>query len=379
MAGTYIRTIEDLERATYFGSSADEVMSMGIEGIIQKSDAPILTSTTGVYNAIYGARLWTQANKEANVFGLVPKRPWDKTGFRMETSASSSTASDISIAQGGLIPDTTKGTYLEIAPTPKVEIKSFDMSDVQIALQGRDDVITWADFREAEGRTFANLLNRQLCTAGTNLASNMLESVDRATGSYDEVTNCSDITAGDLDIYGNDRDAAATAFDAYVNHLSNVDRTLQLKLIDNTLEQIYPYWTGPSGLYENKVMITGWDTYNRINQLYAGLQRFGDFSKGVRASVNGIQTLKGQEGGMTVSTHNQIPIVPSANVPQDTLSRIWILNLDFMWLSTIRPISYMESSNFQLLGKMTREGVWLYEGELVTTMFRAQGKVRDLK
>ena len=40
---------------------------------------------TNVWNAIYGAQAWYQLNTESNLFGVLPKLNWDKSGFRVTT------------------------------------------------------------------------------------------------------------------------------------------------------------------------------------------------------------------------------------------------------------------------------------------------------
>ena len=62
-----IRTIDELE-ALYYGYNRN---------LLRKADAPITTSTVGVFNAIYGAYAWAQLNLEANAFGILPKYPWE--------------------------------------------------------------------------------------------------------------------------------------------------------------------------------------------------------------------------------------------------------------------------------------------------------------
>ena len=47
MARGYVKTIRDLEEL-YYGGSA---------GYVLKSDANVLSTTTGVYNPIYGAKV----------------------------------------------------------------------------------------------------------------------------------------------------------------------------------------------------------------------------------------------------------------------------------------------------------------------------------
>ena len=72
---------------------------------VSKINAPVLSSTDGVFNAVFGAQAFNQLNMEANVFGLLPKRPWEKSGWRVITADAGSTA------DGGI---TENGLYFEI-------------------------------------------------------------------------------------------------------------------------------------------------------------------------------------------------------------------------------------------------------------------------
>ena len=71
-----VRTIDELE-ALYYGQNRN---------LIRKADAPVVTSTAGVFNAVFGAYAWAQLNLEANAFGILPKTPWDKSGWRAITA-----------------------------------------------------------------------------------------------------------------------------------------------------------------------------------------------------------------------------------------------------------------------------------------------------
>ena len=57
-----IKTIDELE-ALYYGYNRN---------LLRKADAPVTTSTTGTFNAIFGAYAWAQLNLEANAFGILP-------------------------------------------------------------------------------------------------------------------------------------------------------------------------------------------------------------------------------------------------------------------------------------------------------------------
>ena len=110
-----VRTIDELE-ALYYGQNRN---------LIRKADAPVVTSTAGVFNAVFGAYAWAQLNLEANAFGILPKTPWDKSGWRAITakptlnSNSGNTALG-GTAEGGNIAETAKPGWSNpnCIPTP---------------------------------------------------------------------------------------------------------------------------------------------------------------------------------------------------------------------------------------------------------------------
>ena len=85
-----IQTIQELEQY-FYGVGADNIL---------KVDAPVLTTTTGVFNAVFGKFIWDQFNQEANVFGVLPKVVWRKSGWRLATARAGSTA-DGGVSEGG--------------------------------------------------------------------------------------------------------------------------------------------------------------------------------------------------------------------------------------------------------------------------------------
>ena len=58
-----VRTIDELE-ALYYGQNRN---------LIRKADAPVVTSTAGVFNAVFGAYAWAQLNLEANALVFYQK------------------------------------------------------------------------------------------------------------------------------------------------------------------------------------------------------------------------------------------------------------------------------------------------------------------
>ncbi len=355
-------TIEDYTKEFY-----------GSPYTLQK-DSPVLSSTNYVHNIIYGEKLWSQIVTEANVFGLLPKKPWDHSGYRVITTAA--TSSGIGVSEGSAIPATLKPTFLEIDVECKEQATSFDESKRLLNLAGKDDVILWADLQEHMADEFANSMNADLCGNVTTVAGNNIESIDRVCSSYSEVTNCADVNAEDSDIYGVDRDADQTWNNAYVSHGSDTDRTFATSQVDEVLTNCRPFWKNPASV-ENKVFVTGYDTQARWSRIMQVQQRY-DTTK-VKFTINGIESVGDNEAGFTISAYNGIPIVCSNNIVQDTLSRIYLLDLDHVHIGVLEPTMYMESEDAQLLDKFVREGVFYSQMELVANKFRCHGKVRDLK
>lgn len=369
-----IKTIEDLE-ARIYGLPSSEFLS--------KADAPVLTSTTGVRNILYGQRLWRQINVGFNALGAIGAKPWDTSGYRAITAAAATTSPGV--AENATLPETIKPTIAPVDITPSSSAVTFNQSDLESMLEGKDDTIAWADLVQYMSDEFKNRMNRAILATNDTVPSTGLNSLDRIVGSYAEIAygkvdNSAVLDAGDLDIYGLDRDAAASWADAYVNGqaFGSGDRTLALSHIDAVFTNCRPYWENRSN--ENKVIITGDDTLERIQQLMAAQVRYGDpGTKKVQFTVNGVQTVSGAEAGFDVASYKGVPIIPDGNVLQDTLSRIYTLDLDNIHLGTLTPPQYLESGDFFANGYIGKEGMYYMHGELVCTKFKGHGKVRDLQ
>ena len=160
-----ITTIDELE-ALYYGYNRN---------MLRKAYAPIATSTTGVFNAIFGAYAWAQLNLEANAFGVLPKYPWDKSGWRVIT-AKADTLVDVGggnntalggTKEGGSIADTIKPTLAEIDVRPKTVQLPFSATEVMewLATHSKDDILGGlGSLRLFMAVQHKELLNRQLLT-----------------------------------------------------------------------------------------------------------------------------------------------------------------------------------------------------------------------
>jgi len=389
MARNYMRTVNDMERYYYGAGSSMGYSYSGSE--LLKADAPLLSTTAGTYQAIYGRKVWSQLNQEFNAFSVLPKKPWDRSGWRVVTARPDSTKGG-GIAENGTLPDTTKPTFQNVAAKPKTIAHSFDMSETAIFLNDKDDGL--GDIRsvlkEEMGKHHAEMINEMLLQDVDTPAGNDYESLDRITcGSITASGNAANTmdfggaggdygAATDADIYSIDRDATANAWsEAEVNTsgVKGTNRNLSLDIMDDLFQKIWVRGGNP------KVILTGYDTLMRIQQLLQSQQRFME-EKRVVPTYNGVKGVPGVEAGFIVATYNGVPIIPTKDMASDGISRVYMLDTDYIYYSTAKPTQYFESGietgDPFAINRLGQEGLYRTMGEVWTTFFGGQGSIRDL-
>jgi len=390
MARNYTRTVQDMERY-YYGAGTN--MGFGYSGSeLLKADAPMLSTTAGTYQAIYGRKVWSQLNQEFNAFSILPKKPWDRSGWRVVTAKANSGTIHGGIAENGTLPDTVKPTFQNVAAKPKTIAHSFDMSEVAIFLNDKDDGL--GDIRsvlkEEMGKHHAEMINKMLLQDVDTPAGNNIESLDRITAAHSaDATTTTGMNAshdnlsvvGDLDIYSIARNASANSWsnaECSNNVVSNTstNRVLSLDHIDELFKRIWERGGNP------KVMLTGYDTLMRIQQLLQSQQRFME-EKRVVPTYNGVKGVPGVEAGFIVATYNGVPIIPTKDMDDDGgISKIYMLDTDYLYYSTAKPTQYFESGietgDPFAINRLGQEGLYRTMGEVWTTFFGGQGSIRDL-
>ena len=375
MARNYMRTINDMERYYYGAGSSMGYSYSGSE--LLKADAPLLSTTAGTYQAIYGRKVWSQLNQEFNAFSILPKKPWDRSGWRVVT-AKPSTAVGGGVAENGTLPDTTKPTFQNVAAKPKTIAHTFDMSEVAIFLNDKDDGLgdNRSVLKEEMGKHHAEHINQMLLTDVSTPAGNDIESLDRITTGNNSMTSGTHYDAGDEDIYSIDRNTNTWSFAEDSANSSSTNRTLSLDHLDETFRLVWERGGNP------KVMLTGYDTLMRIQQLLQSQQRFME-EKRVVPTYNGVKGVPGVEAGFIVATYNGVPIIPTKDMAGDGISRIYMLDTDYIYYSTAKPTQYFESGietgDPFAINRLGQEGMYRSMGELWTTFFGGQGSIRDLK
>jgi len=211
----------------------------------------------------------------------------------------------------------------------------------------------------------------------TTPAGNDLESLDRITSADSTaMTSGTHYDAGDDDIYSIDRSANSWAYAEGNADTGSVNRNLSLDQLDDLFQKIWVRGGNP------KVMLTGYDTLMRLQQLLQSQQRFME-EKRVTPTYNGVKGVPGMEAGFIVATYNGVPIIPSKDVPTDSLSRIYYLDTDYLYFSTAIPTQYFESGietgDPFAINRLGQEGMYRTMGEVWTTFFGGHGSIRDLK
>ena len=391
MARDYVRTITDMERYYYGAGNAMGYSYTGSE--LLKADSPMLSTVGGTYQAIYGRKVWSQLNQEFNAFSILPKRPWDRSGWRVITKRPNNDGVlHGGVAENATLPETVRPEFQHVAAKPKTIAHTFDMSETAIFLADKDDGL--GDIRsvmkEEMGKHHAEMVNKMLCTDVDSPAGNNLESLDRVTAAYHDDGTAATTTGmnnghdnlsadADLDIYSISRSANSWSNAEMSNNVvsdTSTDRVLTLDLMDEMFQKLWIRGGNP------KVILTGYDTLMRIQQLLQSQQRFME-EKRVTPTYNGVKGVPGIEAGFIVATYNGVPIIPTKNMLSDSISRMYYLDTDYLYFSTAIPTQYFESGietgDPFAINRLGQEGLYRTMGEVWTTFFGAQGSIRDLK
>ena len=384
MAQGYIRTNEDLENM-YYGAGAGQFGWSYSGTDLLKADSPLMSTTGGTYNAIFGRKVWSQLNQEFNAFSIIPKKPWEKSGWRVVTDKPGEA---VGLPENGTLPDSTKPTFQHVNTKPKTVASKFDLSETAMFLADKDDGLgdARAVMKMEMSKSHAESINKMLLRDVNTVAGNSFESIDRATSSafvetasdfVDVISdhnqyNLTRSTAGTRQWYDSNVDAGTGTGGGSVNL-----RPLTLNVLDGMFRSVWERGGQP------KAILTGYDTVEKIQQLLQPQQRFTEMKR-VTPSINGVQGVPGMEGGFVVATYNGVPIIPSKDVHSDSggISRLYFLDTDYTYFCTAKPTLYHESGietgdpfGINRLGQV---GLFHTMGDLWQLFYGAHGKIRDL-
>ena len=381
----YLRTIEDMERL-YYGAGAGQNAWAYSGTDLLKADSPLMSTTSGTYQAIFGRKVWSQLNQEFNAFSVMPKKPWEKSGWRVVTEKPDATKGG-GVPENATLPETSKPTFLHVNDKPRTVAHTFDLTETAMFLADKDDglgdarAVMKMEMAKHHAETINKMLLKDIQYRSTTL--NDFDSIDRITSSpkIEKASTFGDVAAGDHNQYNISRPEGSTQqwYDANVDAgTAGAERPLTLNILDGMFRSIWERGGQP------KVIMTGYDTLEKIQQLLQPQQRFTEMKK-VVPGVNGVKGVPGMEAGFIVATYNGVPLIPSKDVYNEGgsgISRLYYLDTDYTYFCTAKPTLYHESGietgdpfGINRLGQM---GMFHTMGNLWQLFYGAHGKVRDL-
>lgn len=389
-ADGYVRTIYDLMDLHYHFLPT----AMGKRGL-DKADDPLLTTTTGVHNDIYGQDVTVLLNSEQNIYGLLEVRPWNKSGERYIDAFAASTASGWS-AENASLADTVKPTFGTFETDPRTIQHTFDVSQVEQLLAATDDDAIADDpfdlmrqwfgpglpDQQSGGGEHPKHINETLgqdAVAAGSPTSNTMVSIDQAIADGTEATN-NETVAAEYDVYGFDR--TANEYEANVVQDNN-NQVFHLDLLDEAMRLVKEASDkNPQKDTSDYFWLTGHDTYQRIEDEMGGKERIETVR--TTTGLNGVQTNPGNDVGVAVATYKGIPIFESNDIAKDTLSRIYLIDKTSLFIKQLLPTQFYstgtEVSNDPFaIGRLGNEGAYVTIGQLVLKNPVTQAKIRDLE
>ena len=374
---------------------------------------------TNVWNAVYGAQAWYQLNTESNLFGVLPKLTWDKSGYRVITNFVQ-TPSSMGIAETGTLSVPEVPNIEIVKLTPKLLQTPFEVTDIveQLAKVSQDDLFANLDTLRQYFATMhikninfnlgAKAVGSNVATSNSGISNLNVESLDRIISSYAEGTGVglsattTPTLAEVIDPYAGavDRSAGASAFDSYVASASGEFGTLGA-LTDQAIRDTIQAVKTNGG--RTNLVVTGYDTYANIQGIYQNQLRYMNWGElEYRTGLNGVETSSGVDVGLKAASVYKIPLIEAVDTTTDNpngqgsfdtsasgSSRMFFLDTTDaegygdarLSMSILRPTQYLETTDrdFVLLNNIAYEGLYFSIMEARCTFFGAQGKLRDIE
>ena len=365
----------------------DQPIDVQVEALMHLDDqgkaralGPLKTSTSGVFNTIYGASAYAQIVKSANAIGILSNRAVECSGFRAETAQSSTDLPGVEEGTG--LPTDAIAAYAEVTVGVKDLAHLTAITFLQQNLENKDDVLASANVIESEKQTFMNRLNRNVLQdvhSGAPATQHM-NSLSCLTESYAHINASSGVVPNAADFYDQDRDAAATWADAYVNYntsAADTPRSFNLAFVDDCIMQTGKYRMPANAPYGEGVILTGFDTEAVLTQHVETKNRLSE--KFVTISVNGVKTAPGQEGSIRVNAYKGQPIFLDANVgaPNSGISDMFFLDTSTVSLGVLQPVKFYQGNDiFANDGFKSRYG-WHMQANIWLTYPRPNAKLTD--
>ena len=163
-----------------------------------------------------------------------------------------------------------------------------------------------------------------------------------------------------VDIYNlTTRTADSYSAGAFVSYNSGTLRNLTLPLVDQCFQEIRQNGGEP------KLIITGLDQYDNLNQLLQSQQRFMDVTDYI-VGAGDERTYPGTRGGFQLATYRGIPILPDPDMPKAVSSAgavggsdLMVLDTDYHEIGVMYPTQYVENRDYFAANALVLRGMFI--------------------
>jgi hypothetical protein len=380
-------------------------------------DTSLASTAHGNYrNYLYGKQLWAQMNIRPTVFTAIPRNQYVKSGFRIIKDFATPAIVSNSVGEGmSHIPDVKVPSIVSLRIDPRVVVNDpYSMTLAQQALDGLDDTVNFDAILEVLQTEFSMRVNGQMLMANFNAGAYDPASadpdvqklvnygyfvkelaglpdpvgmpictLDNLVSGYTEYlthTYANDAQGhGAVDLFNIDRHSAATVMDSYVD-CAAAPRNVSVDLLDDAVQGVMPFWK--DNTVENKVMVTGFDTVGRIQQLHYQFQRFIGYTN-YQSTYNGIKTCPGDVVGFGVSQFKGIPIIPDYMCTKSQagtgVSKIYGIDTNTIHHAILIPPTFIQDKTYLARRSLTDVATYYMASEMVCTKPRANFKIMDLQ
>ena len=239
------------------------------------------------------------------------------------------------------------------------------------------DVVNWYDESATTDRAIgATLTNVDYTTGIMTSAAFTSGGQDPTTGDVVYVTSrngvtslpdcgCEDAMAvageeANVDLYNlTTRTANSYSAGAFVSYNAGVARNLTLPLVDRCFQEIRQNGGEP------KLIITGLDQYDNLNQLLQSQQRFMDVTDYI-VGAGDERTYPGTRGGFQLATYRGIPILPDPDMPisvdssgANQGSDMMVLDTDYHEIGVMYPTQYVENRDYFAANALVLRGMFI--------------------
>jgi len=399
-----------------------EKMYSSQDSLFQK--ASFTSSDAGINNRAFGEVLWQQANVKTPLWGMLPKVPSDSpvnsiSDPRPQTFRTVfNPPAHSSQAEGGSWSSPVVFDTREVYADPHQGEILFEATILQQLQAEIQDGVPFENLTQIGEEYFRRSLEVNGVAAenvsaanstGTTYSNlNGIVPLDKVISSADEESNADDSGGnaygdGDTDVYTIDRSATtdgdsneANYFDSVVDHNSaGGDRQLTKDLINGVLESLVQNGVDR----DNVVIFTGIDTARVMSELKESQFRADALAAAMAQTIgrgtDEAETRHGVNFNSQISHWDDIPVVQGPNVPSDSLSRIYFLDMSTMqdpvtgknvpklgvevYLPMVTETAGLgQATNTLAIDKKADQVGLLTYHELLCRRANHQGKLRDL-